>query len=402
MPQTTIHEQTPPAVLVLADGTVFHGVAVGAKKTTSGELCFNTSMTGYQEILTDPSYAGQIINFTFPHVGIVGCNPQDNETDYAREKLLVAGAVFCEIPDADFSSWRGKESLHHWLVAHDVPAIAGIDTRRLTKKIRDGGAIMGVMAILPDEKKENFINDLKNQVAKLDDLENKELAESASRPASQYWNEGTYNSEQNSYVDHSKKNAAGKNEEIPIVVYDYGIKNNILRLLTDMFGRVRVVNAKTPAEEILKMNPAGVFLSNGPGDPAATATYAVPIIKKLLQNKDLPLFGVCLGHQLLALALGGQTKKMELGHRGANHPVKDMAAGKVLITSQNHGFVVDGDSLPAGVEVTHRSLFDNSVAGLRIKDRPVFSVQFHPEASPGPQDNIYLFNLFKKHATKDK
>ena len=378
----------PPALLVLADGTVFHGHAVGARQKKSGELCFNTSMTGYQEILTDPSYAGQIVNFTFPHVGIVGCNSRDNETDYACATPLVAGAVFREIPDEEFSNWRGKKSLPAWLRDNGIPAIAGIDTRLLTKKIRDQGAMMGIITL-----DTNDIEKIKIEAKNSADLNGKDLAAAASRTAAINWQEGVYEITSDNY--HQAGNATAT-----IVVYDYGIKNNILRLLTNLFGVVRVVNAKTPAAEVLAMKPAGVLLSNGPGDPAATADYAVPIIRDLLAVHDLPLFGICLGHQLLALALGGKTKKMTLGHRGANHPVKDLKANKVLITSQNHGFVVDDNQLPSGIEITHRSLFDHSVAGIALKNRPVFSVQFHPEASPGPQENFSLFELFKEYAIK--
>ena len=376
-----------PALLILADGTTFHGVAVGDGGKTAGELCFNTSMTGYQEILTDPSYAGQIVNFTFPHIGIVGCNDHDNETDYARKKPLVAGAVFREIPDDAFSNWRGRQSLGAWADRqqysrhrrhrHPCP------DQKNSRQWRDDGMIVSNATNVD-------IDQLKKSIRNQPDLTNKELAAVASRATQQHSTEGVYEKHNNGY-------AAAKTGEHMVVVYDYGIKNNILRLLTDMFGAVRVVNAKTPAAEVLAMKPSGVLLSNGPGDPAATGAYAVPIIKDLLAVKDLPIFGICLGHQLLALALGGKTKKMTLGHRGANHPVKDIKSNRVLITSQNHGFVVDDDGLPKNVEVTHRSLFDRSVAGIKVKDRPVFSVQFHPEASPGPQENFYLFKLFKDY-----
>ncbi|MDI9313985.1 MAG: glutamine-hydrolyzing carbamoyl-phosphate synthase small subunit [Hydrotalea sp.] len=393
------NEQTP-ALLLLADGTVFHGVAVGHDRATSGELCFNTSMTGYQEILTDPSYAGQIVNFTFPHIGIVGCNDRDNETDYARkksataQKISVAGAVFREIPDDEFSNWRGRQSLRTWLRDNGIPAIAGVDTRALTKKIRDNGAMMGMII---SNATNVDIDQLKKDIRNQPDLTNKELASDASRTAPQVWGEGVYEKQQDKY----ESVAASTGDQL-VVVYDYGIKNNILRLLTNLFGAVRVVNARTPAAEVLAMKPAGVLLSNGPGDPAATADYAVPIIRDLLAVPDLPIFGICLGHQLLALALGAKTKKMTLGHRGANHPVQDLASKKVLITSQNHGFVVDDETLPPEVSVTHRSLFDGSVAGIKVTGRPVFSVQFHPEASPGPQENFYLFNLFESYVIKHK
>lgn len=382
----------PTALLVLADGTVYSGFGAGAAVKRAGELCFNTSMTGYQEILTDPSYAGQIINFTFPHIGIVGCNQQDNETAYGRQPL-VAAAIFnqpLELADggyAGYASWRGEGSLDAWLVKNNIPAISGIDTRSLTKKIRDQGAMMAI--VVHDKSGAFDLATLKAEAATLPNLDGAELAKDAGCEAIRLWSEGLYQPTSNHYADR------GNMGEGAVVVYDYGSKNNILRLLSNRLGKIKVVPAATPAEEVLAMNPAGVFLSNGPGDPAATANYAVPIIKKLLAQKDLPLFGVCLGHQLLALALGGKTVKMELGHRGANHPVKDLERDQVLITSQNHGFVVEADSLKdKGVRITHRSLFDGSVAGMELEQQPVFSVQFHPEASPGPQDNFYLFDHF--------
>ncbi|MGI9461947.1 MAG: glutamine-hydrolyzing carbamoyl-phosphate synthase small subunit [Alphaproteobacteria bacterium] len=393
------NKKLPPAILVLADGAVFHGFSVGANKPNAiGELCFNTSMTGYQEILTDPSYAGQIINFTFPHIGIVGCNADDNETDYQRAKPLVAGAIFREIPDKKFSSWRGDDSLSSWLDKNGMMAIAGVDTRSLTHRIREKGAVMAMMVKLDDMASagENIIKEATKTLQRTTDLKGKELAMFASRKGFIDWQEGIYNMAEKNY-----DRISTQTNNRPIVVYDYGIKNNILRRLRQLdalrLNPLRVVNAKTPAAEVLAMQPCGIFLSNGPGDPAATADYALPIIKQLLAKKNLPIFGICLGHQLLALALGGQTKKMTLGHRGANHPVKDLKYDRVLITSQNHGFVVADEALPSSVEVTHRSLFDNSIAGIAHRQRPVFSVQFHPEASPGPKDNFYLFDMFQQY-----
>ena len=366
------------AVLVLADGTVFPGQGFGAATETVAEICFNTAMTGYQEILTDPSYAGQIITFTFPHIVNVGANEEDIETrDPAARGLIV------HAPLTEPENWRAVRSLHDWLASHDLPGIAGIDTRALTRRIRDLGAPNGVLAHDP---KGRFNNDeLQKKAKEWPGLEGMDLARDVTCLQSYEWSETTWKPGQGYGVLSEPK--------YHVVAVDYGAKRNILRCLANAGCRVTVVPGSTSAEDILKHNPDGIFLSNGPGDPAATGTYAVPAIQNILK-KDIPVFGICLGHQILSLALGGKTDKMHLGHRGANHPVKDMATGKVEITSQNHGFQVIPESLPDSVEVTHTSLFDGSNEGLRVKDRPVFSVQYHPEASPGPQDSHYLFDRF--------
>lgn len=366
------------AVLVLADGTVFPGQGFGAATETVAEICFNTAMTGYQEILTDPSYAGQIITFTFPHIGNVGANEEDIETrDPAARGLIV------HAPLTEPENWRAVRSLHDWLASHDLPGIAGIDTRALTRRIRDLGAPNGVLA--HDPKGRFNIDELQKKAKEWPGLEGMDLARDVTCLQSYEWSETTWKPGQGYGVLSEPK--------YHVVAVDYGAKRNILRCLANAGCRVTVVPGSTSAEDILKHNPDGIFLSNGPGDPAATGTYAVPAIQNILK-KDIPVFGICLGHQILSLALGGKTDKMHLGHRGANHPVKDMATGKVEITSQNHGFQVIPESLPESVEVTHTSLFDGSNEGLRVKDRPVFSVQYHPEASPGPQDSHYLFDRF--------
>ncbi|NBX67083.1 MAG: carbamoyl-phosphate synthase small subunit [Proteobacteria bacterium] len=368
----------PTAVLVLNDGTVFHGYGFGAETETVAEICFNTSMTGYQEILTDPSYAGQIINFTFPHIGNVGTNPEDIETiNPAARGLIVRERV------TDPANWRSTQHFDAWLKHHNLPGISGIDTRALTRRIRDTGAPNGVLSHRADGKFD--IPALKEKAKNWPGLEGMDLAIEVSCTQRYKWNETRW--------------ALGTGyghqlaPQYKVVAIDYGAKRNILRCLASAGCDVTVVPANTPAEDILALAPDGVFLSNGPGDPAATGQYAVPVIKKLIDAK-LPVFGICLGHQMLALALGGKTKKMHLGHRGANHPVKDLTTGKVEITSQNHGFHVLPESLPASAKVTHVSLFDGSNEGLACTDRPAFSVQYHPEASPGPQDSHYLFQRF--------
>jgi carbamoyl-phosphate synthase small subunit len=367
------------AALVLADGAVFWGQGLGASRQAVGEVCFNTSMTGYQEILTDPSYAGQIITFTFPHIGNVGTNPEDIETTTPAARGLVLRAAITEP-----ANWRATRHLDAWLTAHDLPGIAGVDTRALTRRIRDLGAPHGSLIHAPDGRFD--LAALRRQSAEWPGLEGMDLAKEVSCTQSYVWEEtGWQLGEGYGRLASSR---------FHVVAVDFGAKRNILRCLATLGCKVTVVPAATPAEEILAQDPDGVFLSNGPGDPAATGRYAVPMIRALLERPELPIFGICLGHQLLALALGAETEKMHLGHRGANHPVKDLETGQVEITSQNHGFVVKTESLPAGVEASHVSLFDGSNEGLRVSGRPVFSVQHHPEASPGPQDSHYLFARF--------
>jgi carbamoyl-phosphate synthase small subunit len=365
-------------LVVLADGTVLEGRGIGAAGTSVGEVCFNTSMTGYQEILTDPSYAGQIITFTFPHIGNVGANPDDLETTTPPARGLILSADITEP-----SSWRATTHLNGWLKSNGLVGVAGLDTRRLTRRIRDGGAPSGVVAHAPDGRFD--LAALRAQAAAWPGLDGMDLALEVSCRQSYRWEETPWKLGQG-----FGRQAAPR---FHVVAVDYGAKRNILRCLAAVGARVTVVPASATADEILDHRPDGIFLANGPGDPAATGVYAVPTIRKLLAT-EIPLFGICLGHQLLALALGARTKKMHLGHRGANHPVKDLTTGKVEITSQNHGFAVLPESLPAGVEVTHVSLFDGSNEGLALTGKPVFSVQYHPEASPGPQDSHYLFRRF--------
>jgi carbamoyl-phosphate synthase small subunit len=364
--------------LVLADGTALWGRGLGAEGRTVGEVCFNTSMTGYQEILTDPSYAGQIITFTFPHIGNVGANPEDIENPTPAARGLVLRAEITEP-----SSWRAAQHLDAWLKSHNLVGIAGIDTRALTRRIRDLGAPQGCIAHAPEGALDSAA--LGAEAAAWPGLEGMDLAQEVTCRQSYDWDQTRWALGQGygTLVEPKRH----------VIAVDYGAKRNILRCLASLGCRVTVVPADTSAAEILRRRPDGVFLSNGPGDPAATGRYAVPVVEELLAS-GLPIFGICLGHQILALALGASTRKMHLGHRGANHPVKDLATGRVEITSQNHGFVVAPESLPAGVEATHVSLFDGSNEGLRVKDRPVFSVQHHPEASPGPQDSHYLFEHF--------
>jgi len=365
-------------VLVLADGTVFRGRGIGAVGDSVGEVCFNTSMTGYQEILTDPSYAGQIITFTFPHIGNTGANAEDIETVTPAARGLILRADI-----TDPSNWRATRHLDDWLKANDLIGLAGIDTRRLTRRIRDLGAPNGVVAHAPDG---TF--DLDALIAKARGwagLEGMDLAKEVSCRQTYEWTEAAWTM--------GSGYATQDDPKFHVVAIDYGAKRNILRCLAASGCKVTVVPGNATAEDVMRHKPDGVFLSNGPGDPAATGAYAVPTIKGLLDT-GVPMFGICLGHQMLSLALGGKTTKMALGHRGANHPVKDLASGRVEITSQNHGFVVIPESLPADAEVTHVSLFDGSNEGIRLKGKPVFSVQYHPEASPGPEDSHYLFDRF--------
>ncbi|WP_172326743.1 glutamine-hydrolyzing carbamoyl-phosphate synthase small subunit [Mangrovicoccus sp. HB161399] len=370
---------TPTACLALADGTLFYGHGIGATGTCVAELCFNTAMTGYQEIMTDPSYAGQVVTFTFPHVGNVGCTPEDDES----ADPVAAGLVVKWDPTLP-SNWRSAQTLSEWLAAKGRIGIAGVDTRRLTRAIRAQGAPHVALAHDPNG---NFdIEDLVRQARSFQGLVGLDLAKDVTCAQSYRWDETRW-----AWPDGfgKREGAAPK-----VVAIDYGAKRNILRCLADAGCDVTVLPATATAEDVLAQNPDGVFLSNGPGDPAATGTYAVPMIKGVLE-KNLPIFGICLGHQMLALALGAKTVKMNHGHHGANHPVKDLETGKVEITSMNHGFTVDSQSLPAGVLETHVSLFDGSNCGIRMADRPVFSVQYHPEASPGPQDSFYLFERFR-------
>ena len=370
--------RTPNAALVLADGSVFRGLGVGAEGRAVGEVCFNTAMTGYQEILTDPSYAGQIITFTFPHIGNVGANGEDVEADAPAARGLVLRAGLTHP-----SNFRSVESLDRWLRANRLVGIAGIDTRRLTRLIRSGGfQTAGI-----DHGTVN-VESLAADVAAWPGLEGMDLAKEVTCSRDYAWNETAWR----------PKSGYGRMSEPSrrVVVVDYGVKKNILRSVASLGCHVTVVPADTSADEIMAHEPDGIVLSNGPGDPAATGEYAVPVIRELVATGK-PVFGICLGHQMLALALGARTVKMANGHRGANHPIKNLDTGLVEITSQNHGFVVDRESLPASVVPTHVSLFDGTLAGLRVEGKPVFSVQFHPEASPGPQDSHYLFRAFAEH-----
>ncbi|MEM8691212.1 MAG: glutamine-hydrolyzing carbamoyl-phosphate synthase small subunit [Pseudomonadota bacterium] len=370
----------PTACLALADGTLFYGQGFGATGQKEAELCFNTAMTGYQEIMTDPSYAGQIVTFTFPHIGNVGVNSEDDET----ADPVADGMVVKWMP-TDPSNWRAAQTLSDWLAARGRIAIGGVDTRRLTRAIRQAGAPHVALAHNPDGE---FDIDALLQAARgFNGLEGMDLAKEVTCAQSYRWNEMRW-----AWPDGYRPQTDPKHK---VVAVDYGAKRNILRCLASASCDVTVLPATATAEEVLAHNPDGVFLSNGPGDPAATGAYAVPMIQAVLES-DLPVFGICLGHQMLALALGARTIKMNHGHHGANHPVKDLETGKVEITSMNHGFAVDAQTLPDGVIETHTSLFDGSNCGIRLADRPVYSVQYHPEASPGPQDSYYLFERFAK------
>jgi carbamoyl-phosphate synthase small subunit len=366
------------AALVLADGTVFWGRGLGAFGTAVGEVCFNTAVTGYQEILTDPSYAGQIITFTFPHIGNVGANREDIEATTPAARGLVLRA-----PITEPASYRATQPLDAWLKSHGLIGISGVDTRRLTARIRDVGPPNGAIAY--DPKGRLDIPSLQAQARVWPGLEGMDLAKEVTCRQTYEWTETVW--------DRERGYGPQQRSRYRVVAIDYGVKRNILRILAAHGCRVTVVPAIASTQEIMRHRPDGIFLSNGPGDPAATGAYAAPVLHDLLDSGK-PIFGICLGHQLLALALGGRTRKMTRGHRGANHPVKDLQTGKVEITTQNHGFVVDAESLPESVEPTHLSLFDKSNEGLRIIGKPVFSVQYHPEASPGPQDSHHLFEHF--------
>ena len=371
-------QSRPTACLALADGSVFYGRGFGATGDTVAELCFNTAMTGYQEIMTDPSYAGQIVTFTFPHIGNTGVNVDDDEAaDPVAEGMVV------KWDPTEPSNWRSTQTLDDWLTRRRRIAIGGVDTRRLTRAIRQQGAPHAALSHDPDG---NFdIAALVEKARGFAGLEGMDLAKGVTCAQSYRWDEMRW-----AWPEGYTRQSNAKHK---VVAVDYGAKRNILRCLASAGCDVTVLPATATAQDVLAHKPDGVFLSNGPGDPAATGKYAVPMIRDVLAA-DLPVFGICLGHQMLALALGGRTVKMNHGHHGANHPVKDVETGKVEITSMNHGFAVDGQSLPEGVMETHVSLFDGSNCGIRMKDKPVFSVQHHPEASPGPQDSFYLFERF--------
>jgi len=383
--------KTHTGILVLENKKVFKGIGIGYEGVATGEVCFNTSLTGYQEIISDPSYAGQIINFTFPHIGNVGTNHEDHESD----KIWTRGVIFnSEITNP--SNYRSFLHLDYWLKKNKIIGITGLDTRNLTNFIRDKGAPKGTICY--SNKGKFSINKLTNTTIKWSGLKNLDLAEVVSTRKNYIW-KGLKTWKKETGFEKNKK------KSLHVVAIDYGIKKNILRYFSNFNCKVTVVPCKTSAEKILSLKPNGIFLSNGPGDPAATGKYAINIIKDLIK-KNLPIFGICLGHQILALALGGKTKKMKLGHRGANHPVKNLIHDNVEITSQNHGFEVVKETLPKNIEVTHKSLFDGSIEGIRLKNKPVFSVQYHPESNPGPQDSVYLFQEFinnmKKNAKKKR
>ena len=373
------------AILILENKSIFKGLGLGYQADVTGEICFNTSLTGYQEIISDPSYAGQIINFTFPHIGNVGTNNEDIESD----KVWTRGVIFnSEITSP--SNYRSLYNLDNWLKKNKIVGMTGLDTRSLTNFIRDKGAPKGTIA---NNKNGKFnISKLLKKTINWPGLKGMDLAKDVTTPKTYTWKGFKTWKKIKGY----EKN---KNNKFKIVAIDYGIKKNILRYFSNYDCEVRVVSCKKNSEEIFKLKPHGVFLSNGPGDPAATGKYAINVVRDLVKS-GLPLFGICLGHQILALALNAKTRKMKLGHRGANHPVKNLTTNKVEITSQNHGFEVIKESLKKNTEITHLSLFDNSIEGIKLKNKPVFSVQYHPEASPGPQDSKYLFNHFIKDVRK--
>ena len=375
----TFAKRKPTACLALSDGTLFYGIGFGAPGACEAELCFNTAMTGYQEIMTDPSYAGQIVTFTFPHIGNTGTTEHDNEAPHPA----AAGMVVKWDP-TEPSNWRAQADLDAWLKKTGRIAMGGIDTRRLTRAIRQQGAPNVAMAYDPEG---NFdIEALVARARAFAGLEGMDLAKEVTCAQSYRWDEMRWAWPEG----YTRRAEPG----LKVVAIDYGAKRNILRCLASAGCDVTVLPATATADDVLSLNPDGLFLSNGPGDPAATGSYAVPMIQDMLEKSDMPIFGICLGHQMLALALGARTIKMNHGHHGANHPVKDLETGKVEITSMNHGFTVDSQSLPEGILETHVSLFDGSNCGIRMASRPVFSVQYHPEASPGPQDSYYLFERF--------
>jgi carbamoyl-phosphate synthase small subunit len=377
--------QRPPnkdAALILDDGSVFWGTGAGEKKSITGELCFNTSLTGYQEVLTDPSYAGQIITFTFPHIGNVGTNEDDNES-------LKTAALGC-ILSADItepSNWRSGLALKQWLKKNNLVAVTGIDTRQVTKRIRKRGYATATILYGKIDIEVGL-----REISQFSGLEGLDLAKEVTCKEPYNWTQGVWSGNER-YSDPQK-------QRYFVIALDFGIKRNIARSLASAGCRLKIMPATTSAKEIMALNPDGIFLSNGPGDPEATGKYAVPMIQMLMQE-DIPIFGICLGHQMLALALGAKTKKMHHGHRGSNHPVKNLENSKIEITSQNHGFVVERNSLPPGVIETHKSLFDDTVEGIRVEGKKIFSVQYHPEASPGPQDSQYLFTKFIEDMKKN-
>ncbi len=375
-------EAKPTALLVLADGTVIEGVGLGAVGHAVGEVCFNTAITGYQEILTDPSYAGQIVTFTFPHVGNVGVNGEDIET-VEMDRVRGACGVVLKASITEPSNWRSEKHLDAWLKARGIVGIAGVDTRALTALIREKGMPNAVIAHAPDGVFD--LEALKKEAAAWPGLLGMDLVPMVGSKDAFVWDETTWTLGKG----HGRQDAPLHH----VVALDFGVKRNILRLLADAGAKVTVLPATASADEVLALKPDGVFLSNGPGDPAETGKYAVPTIKAVIEA-GVPTFGICLGHQMLALALGAETMKMHQGHHGANHPVKDFTTDKVEITSMNHGFAVDRDTLPAGVKETHVSLFDGSNCGIAVEGKPIFSVQYHPEASPGPRDSHYLFTRF--------
>jgi len=377
--KSVVSSNKPTACLALADGTLFFGTGFGATGETTAELCFNTSITGYQEILTDPSYASQIVTFTFPHIGNVGVNSEDSETqDPAAQGVIV------KWNPTEPSNWRSLENLSDWLKRYNLMGMGGVDTRRLTRAIR----LLGAPHVALAHNSDGVFNTSKliQKAKNFSGLESLDLAKKVTCQQTYKWDEMRW-AWPEGFV---RQNQA----QHKVVAIDYGAKRNILRCLASAGCDLTVLPASSSADEVLAHKPEGVFLSNGPGDPAATGKYAVPMIQYLLKNTDLPIFGICLGHQMLALALGAKTIKMSHGHHGANHPVRDQSSGKVEITSMNHGFAVDAQTLPDDVKETHISLFDGSNCGIKVKNRPIFSVQHHPEASPGPQDSFYLFNQF--------
>ena len=379
------------AILILENGKFFRGVGLGYQGIATGEVCFNTSITGYQEIISDPSYADQIINFTFPHVGNVGTNNEDLESDKIWTKGVIINTEIT-LP----SNYRSLKHLDQWLKKNKIIGITGLDTRSLTNFIRDKGAPKGTISFF--NKKEIDTKRLLKITQDWSGLKNLDLAKHVSTKKNYVWKNLKTWKKGSGYLKNKIK-------ILHVVAIDYGIKKNILRYFSNFKCKVTVVPCKSTAKEILKLKPDGIFLSNGPGDPAATGKYAIPTVKELIRN-NLPVFGICLGHQILALALGAKTQKMSLGHRGANHPVKNLIDGKVEITSQNHGFEVVKKGLPKNLKITHQSLFDKSIEGIQLKGKPVFSVQYHPESNPGPQDSVYLFNKFiicmKQNAKKKR
>jgi carbamoyl-phosphate synthase small subunit len=384
------HEPVATALLVLADGTVLEGFGLGAVGQAPGEVCFNTAMTGYQEILTDPSYAGQIVTFTFPHIGNVGANDEDIETVNAAASSGVRGLVV-HAAITDPSNWRTQSHLDSWLKARGIVGISGVDTRALTALIRDKGMPNAIIAHAPDGVFD--IERLKREAAALPQMAGLDLVPMVAGTQRYGWSETPY-----VWPEGYGQRGEAKHR---VVAIDYGVKRNILRLLSRAGCDVMVVPPTASFEDIMALKPDGVFLSNGPGDPAATGEYAVPVIRKVLEAK-VPTFGICLGHQMLGLAVGAKTAKMKQGHHGANHPVKEHATGKVEIVSMNHGFAVDPKTLPANAVESHVSLFDGSNCGITLTDRPAFSVQHHPEASPGPQDSHYLFDRFVEMMDREK